>query len=67
MLAVKEVSRVERIERHGLKTLMSLKWRARPFPDAAHLRLARELVASGGYWHRMPVPETNIGFRKVKE
>lgn len=67
MLLVKEVSRVERIKAHGGESLVRAQDGARPFPDAAKLRLASERTTVGCYWDRVPVEETGIGVAEIDE
>lgn len=65
VLAVEEVGRVRRVERHGLEALVARQRRARPLPDAAHARLARERIAAGRDGLRVPRLETDVGTVEV--
>lgn len=41
--------------------------RTGPFPHSSHLSLTSQAVAVGGYGHRVPMTETNIGIGEVDE
>lgn len=58
---------VSRVEFHRLESFMFCKWRAGPFPESAHVSLAREFVAVGSNGNRMPTFEANVCTPEVGE
>jgi len=67
VLLVKEISRVPRIQRHGLEAIPRSQHRARPLPDSAHLGLPSQGVAASCHGYGVPVLETDIGVAEVDE
>lgn len=67
MLPIKEVSRVPRVQLHGLEALVLREGGAGPLPGAAHVTLARELVAAMGDRNGVPRSEGGVGVGQVDE
>lgn len=67
MLPIKEISRVSRVQLHGLKPFVACERGTGPLPHAAHLTLADEVRASRCDGLGVPVAEADIGTREVDE
>lgn len=67
VLSIKEVSRVARVQLHRLEPLVLGEVGGGPLPDAAHVTLARKLVAEVGDGHGVPVVERRVCVRQIDE
>lgn len=65
MLAVKEIGRVRRVQRHGLESFVPGERRACPLPHATHARLPGQRVAVGRDRLRVPRLKADVGTVKV--
>lgn len=67
MLPVEEISRVSRVQLHGLKPFVAREGGTGPLPHAAHLTLADEVGASRRDGLGVPVAEADVGTGEVDE